>query len=234
VLVALALAGCETSAEKSAKLEKAAKQEEAKNGGLGVAGQHGLSISRQSTKVRVLATAALHSSEGDAAVITLRNLSTTTLRDVPIEITVSDAQGKTLYTNNVPGLAAALVSAPLLPAHSTTIWIDDQVQTTGTPSSVSAKVGEGEPTRGAIPRLSVLAGATGSSEVEGSVVNHSSVTQRELVVYAVARRKGTIVAAGRALLPQAPAGASTHFQLYFIGSSSAAQLQLSAPATTLP
>jgi hypothetical protein len=236
-LAALALTGCETTAERSAKLERAAKQHERHAGGGLV--QRGLSISRQSTKVRVSATTVLHSSEGTAAVVTLRNLSATPLRDVPIEITVKDTRGAAVYTNDVPGLAAALVSVPLLPAHATTTWIDDQILPTGgTPASVTAKVGEGLPATGAIPELSIEGAhlfedpASGPS-AEGSVVNHSPVSQQELVVYALALRAGKIVAAGRAVLPQAPAGASTHFQLYFIGDPRGAQLQLGAPATTL-
>ncbi len=231
MLVALALTACETTAEKSAKLEKAAKQE----AGHRASAQRGLSITRESTNVKVLETAVLSSPEGAAAVVILRNLSATTLRNVPIEIVVRSAGGAAVYSNDTPGLAAALVSAPLLPAHSELTWIDDQLPAGGEERSVSAKVGEGEAASGAIPRLSIegtsLSYASASEpEVEGSVVNHSALAQREVVVYAVARRAGKIVAAGRAVLPQAPAGASTRFQLYFTGDPRGAQLQFSADA----
>jgi hypothetical protein len=238
VLVALALTGCETTAEKSAKLERAAKRQQAGPAG-GPLARRGLSISRQSTKVRVIASTVLRSSEGDAVVLTLRNTSAGSLRDVPIEITVRDARGRSVYANDVPGLSAALVSAPLLPAHGTTIWIDDQIVATGTPMSVSAKIGEGSSASGAIPRLSVerahlAEDATSGPAVEGDLVNHSTINQRELVVDALARRGGQVVAAGRAVLPQAAGqGAPTHFQLYLIGDSSGAHLELSASPTTL-
>jgi len=77
--------------------------------------------------------------------------------------------------------------------------------------------------------------AESSSEVgaEGTVVNSSSVTQQELVVYAVGLRAGKIVAAGRAVLPNAPANATTPFQVFFIGNPKGASLQVSAPPTTL-
>jgi hypothetical protein len=186
-----------------------------------------LSITRPSTLVRVTATAVLHSSEGTAAAVTVRNLSGTALRDVPIEIAVKDAHGATIYTNDTPGLAAALVSVPLLPAHATSTWVDDQVQASGTPASVSAEVGEGERVTEAIPPIAVEGAHLSEGEVEGSVVNHSRVSQRELVVYAVARRAGTIVAAGRAVVPQAEAGSTTHFQAFLIGSAHGAQLEVS-------
>jgi hypothetical protein len=233
VLIALALTGCETSAEKSAKLERAAKLEAKRT----AVAARGLTITKPSDKVAVLAASALKSSEGAAVVVTLHNRSNVALHDVPIEITVKGSGGATIYTNDAPGLAAALVSVPLLRAHATTNWIDDQVQATGTPKSVSAKVGEGEAVAGAIPRL-VVEGAhlvsdeTSGPEAEGSVVNHSAVGQHELVVYALARRAGRAVAAGRAVIPQAEAGSSTRFQVFFIGDPRGAQLEVSAAPTT--
>lgn len=237
-LAALALCGCETTAEKSAKLEKAAKQRERAGGNSGALARRGVSVTHESGKVKVLATAVLHSDEGAAAVVTLHNASATTLRDLPIEITVKDARGAAIYTNNVPGLAAALASVPLLPAHATTTWIDDQIQATGIPASVTAKVGEGAAVAGAIPRLTIQAAhlfddPTSGQGAEGEIVNHSTVDQEDLVVYAVARRRGKIVAAGRAVVPTASAGASTRFQAYFVGNSAGTQLAVSVLPSTL-
>jgi len=226
---ALALSGCETTAEESARLQRAAKHHSAP-------AARGLSITAQSTKVKVIASAVLHSSEGAAAVVTLRNASAAPLRDVPVEITLRDVAGAPVYSNDVPGLSGTLVSVPLLGAHATVTWIDDQIQASKTPASVSVKVGEGAPATGAIPRLRVegahVAEEAGEPGVEGSLVNGSAVSQQELVIDAVARRSGSIVAAGRAVLAQAPAHARTHFQLFFIGNPHGARLEVSAPATT--
>lgn len=238
-LLALGLTGCETTAQKSARLERVAK-EQAKTAAHSAPAWRGVSIARQSTRVKVLLTSVLHSTEGNAVVLTLRNVSATSLRDVPVGITVSDAKGAHIYTNHVPGLTTALVSAPLLRAHSTTIWIDDQIDTTGIPTRVSAKIGEGTPVAAsAIPKLSVegarLSEATsGGGTVEGSLVNRSTIPQHEVVVGGVARRAGKIVAAGRAVLSQTAGGeAATHFQLYLIGDPRGARLEFSASATTL-
>jgi hypothetical protein len=237
-LAALALCGCETTAEKSAKLEKAAKQREDAGGQTAALARRGVSVTRESEKVKVLATAVLHSTEGDAAVVMLHNSSATTLRDVPIEITVRDARGAVIYTNNIPGLAAALASVPLAPAHASTTWIDDQLQASGIPASVSAKVGEGSAVAGEIPQLSIQGAhlfddPTSGQGAEGEVVNHSAVDQEDLVVYALARRRGRIVAAGRAVLPSAPANASTRFQAYFVGDSTGAQLTVGVLPSTI-
>jgi hypothetical protein len=236
VLAALALTGCESNQQRSAKLEKAAKQRERQAELHAQAAQRGLAITHPSKVVKVIATAVVHDSEGAAAVLTLRNTSSSTLRDVPIQITVKDAAGASVYTNATPGLSPSLVSVSLLPAHGALTWIDDQVQGTGTPASVSAKVGQASPASGAVPTLTVQGAhlAEGSaSGAEGAVVNDSGVSQQELIVYAVARRAGRIVAAGRAVLAQAPSGASTPFQIFLVGDPRGATLEVSAPATTL-
>jgi hypothetical protein len=232
VLVALALTACESNQERSAKLEKAAKRQEGEAAKRRALAQRSLTITRPSTKVSVTATAVVHGSEGAAAIVTLRNVSGTALRDVPIEITVRNTHGASVYTNAVPGLSATLASVALIPAHAVQTWVDDQVQATGTPASVTAKVGEGTPVAGAIPRLTVEGTHLAEGQAEGNLVNRSAVDQQELVIDAVARRAGTVVAAGRAVLASASAGSSTPFQIFFVGNPAGAQLELSAPATT--
>jgi len=233
MLAVLTLTACESSQEKSAKLEKVAKREAKLRAAQLPLAQRVLSITRESKLVKVSATAVLHSSEGAAALVSLRNVSATALRDVPIEITVKDPHGATIYKNDAPGLATALVSVPLLPAHATSTWIDDQVQASGVPASVSARVGEGEQVTAAIPHLVIEGARLGEGEAEGSVVNRSTVSQRELVLYALARRAGAIVAAGRAVIPQATAGTSTHFQVFFIGNPQGGHLEVNAPPSTV-
>jgi hypothetical protein len=235
LLAALVLSGCETTAEKSAKLEAAAKRSGTEES---AGSTRGLSIAARSRVVKVTATTVLHSSEGAAVVVGLRNDSASALRDVPIEITVRDDHGRPIYANTQPGLGQALTSAPLIGAHASLTWIDDQIQAAGTPRTAEAKVGESAPAAGAIPELTptgthlVEDPSTGPG-VSGTVLNRSAVTQRELVVYAVARRGSRVVAAGRAVLPEAPGRASTPFQLFFIGDPRGGRLELSAPATTL-
>jgi hypothetical protein len=232
VLLAILLGGCETTAEKSARLERQAKRV--------ALTQKGLSIARASTVVRVVSTAVLHSSGGAAAAVTVRNTSARALQAVPIAIVVKDAAGRVLFQNNAPGLEAALVSIPSLPPHGELTWVDDQVPASGAPASVSAVVGEvaGSATAQRIPAIDVEGlhevedPATGIAEV-GTVRNHSQIAQRSLVIFAIARRGGAIVAAGRAVLSEVGPGAATPFQMFFIGDPRGAELQASAPPTTL-
>ena len=236
VLVALAgalgVSGCETNAQRSAKLERERLAHP-------VAVQKGLTVTRESPHVKVVEAVAVHDENGIAVVVSLRNTSTRALRDAPIAIAVSDARGATLYQNNAPGLDPTLVSVPLLEPGRETVWVDDQIPTTATaPAKVSARVGEPAGTSGQIPQMSVRGvhlfedPSNGVGE-EGTVLNASNVTQQKLVVYAVGRRAGRIVAAGRAVLPEVPAGQSTAFQVFFIGSPQGAKLEASAPPTTL-
>ncbi len=230
-LAALALGGClsacESSQEESAKLEKVAKREAAQSARRPALANRALSIARPSTVVKVLAARALHDSEGAVAVVTLHNGSASALRDVPIKIIVKDAAGATVYTNATPGLASELVSVPLLRAHTTGTWVDDQVQSSTAPASVTAEVGEGERDDEAIPALAVDGVSLNEGQAEGSLVNRSHTSEHEVVLYAIARRAGAIVAAGSALVAQVEAGTSTHFQAPLIGDAGGAQLEVS-------
>ncbi|HEV3320124.1 MAG TPA: hypothetical protein VG053_10450 [Solirubrobacteraceae bacterium] len=225
--LAVSLSACETTAEKSAKLEQAAHHTRL--------AEKGLTIARPSDDVRVLSAILVRGREGNAAVIALHNTSSHALRAVPIAITVKDAHGTVLFQNNTAGLEPALTSLGSLAAHGAQTWIDDQILTSGTPASVSAIVGEAPSVSGAAPRIEVhgvhASEEGGTSGAAGTVRNGSSVTQQNLVVYVLARRGNQIVAAGRAVLPEVGAGASLPFQAFLQGDASGARLEASAPAT---
>jgi hypothetical protein len=233
--LALALTGCETTAEKSARLEKAALR----SGAAQHANAQGLRIAHPSTQARVVASTLVHGSEGYAAAITVHNDSPAALRDVPIAVWARDAGGATVYTNTAPGLGQSLTSIPYLPPRGELTWVDDQVQTTAAPSSLKVELGQATPATGAAPSI-VVSGVrqfedpANGAGAEGMVANRSSTAQRELVVYAVARRGGAIVAAGRAVVPQLPAGGSVRFQAYLIGNPAGATVQASAPPASIP
>jgi hypothetical protein len=224
------LCGCQSTQERSAELRRAAKHDALTT--------QGVSVSKENPSVRVLRSTIVRSSSGTAVVVALRNTSSHALENAPIEVTLRDGHGSALYQNNGSGLEPSLTSVSLLEPGQETIWIDDQVTASGTPASATALVGEATTTSTSIPELSI-AGTHLSTEagaeatLSGGVTNHSQTAQQNLVVYAVARRVGKIVAAGRAVLPEVPAaGTNVSFQIYFVGDPSGAQIQTSAPATT--
>jgi len=224
------LCGCESTQERSAKLQRQAKHD--------VLATQSAAVTKESPSVKVLQSSVIHSSSQTAVVVALRNTSTHTLENAPIEVTVRDAHGSVLYQNNALGLELSLSTVSLLLPGQETIWVDDQVTASGVPASASALVGEGTQASGSIPQLSIASThlsteAGAEATLSGSVANHSPTAQQNLVVYAVARREGKIVAAGRAVLPEVPAaGTNVPFQIYFVGDPSRAQIQTSAPATT--
>ena len=143
-LAALALAGCETTQEKSARLERAAHRKGV------VANAQGLKITSPSKTITVRSALALHTPEGTAAAVTLTN-SAGAQREVPLLISVAQG-GAPAVSNSEPGLARSLTSVAYVPAHGSAVWVDDQIALTGTPGAVTAKVGEGKPAGGGPPR----------------------------------------------------------------------------------
>jgi hypothetical protein len=221
-LVAVALAGCESTQEKSARLRSQAKHLRLVSSGL--------EITRASTQVALLGTLAVTGSEGAAVAVTLRNRTARVLHDVPIEVTVSDAGGRVLYQNNAAGLEAALTSVPSLAPHQTLTWVDDQASATGA-ARATARAGEAPSSGGALPALSIsnVQRTEDPSSGEGAsatLANRSTAALRNLVVYAIARRTGRIVAAGRAVVPEVAAGASAPVQVFFIGDAKGARVEL--------
>jgi hypothetical protein len=232
-LVGVALTGCETTAEKSSRLEHQAK--------LAAAREHRAStpatFAGRSAFVKVLSATLLRGSEGDAAVITLRNSSPHALRSVPIAITVSDAAGRAVFQNNAAGTEAGLLSVSTIPAHGELSWVDDQIPANGSPAAVSARVGEAPTVSGAVPVTSVsglhlIDDPTNGVGAGGTVTNRSGVAQHGLVVFVLALRGAHPVAAARSVLPELAAGASLPFQAFFVGDPRGGTLQASAPAST--
>jgi hypothetical protein len=230
VALAIAVAGCETTQQRSAQLERQAKRAQV--------AQRGLSITRRNPDVKVVDAVVVHDSERTAAVLTLLDVSSHPVRDVPVGITVRGRSGAVLYQNNAPGLQTSLVQVPLLEPRVPAVWVDDQVQTSAPAGGVSALVGAAPQAPAPAPALSLtgvhrVEDPTEGSGAAGSVANRSNTTQQNLVVYGVVRRAGRIVAAGRAVIPEALANASTPFQLFLVGDPKGGRLEVSALPTTL-
>ncbi len=233
-LAAVLLSACETTQEKSARLEKIALKKAA-NLPLGA---KGLKISRPSRQIQVLQAVALHSSEGTAVAVELRNRSGRAQAVVPLLIAVTGANGASVYSNSAPGLATSLVSAAYVPAHGTAVWVDDQIPATAAANAVRAEAGEGKPAPGAPPKVEVTGWHLehepgGIALVAGKVANRSKVGQHELVVTALAGRGGHTVAAGRSVIPELGAGATGSFQIFLVGSDSGAKLTVGVTPSTL-
>lgn len=200
--------------------------------------QKGLQVTKASTDVTVADTTVLSDQNGSAVVLELRNRSREPLASVPIAIDVRSAAGRSVFKNDAPGLEPSLVTAPLVAAGTTTLWVNDQVVATAAPTSVVAKVGQAKPAPGDVPRLEIERLKLESDPVDGilasgKVRNASAVAQRKLVIFAVARKGGRIVAAGRAGIERLRPGKRAGFAIFFIGNPTGAKLEVIAPPTVL-
>jgi hypothetical protein len=221
------VAGCQSTQSKSAEL--------AKEGSAAVSNEQGLKIGKKSRDVKVSRALVLSDANGGAAVVELRNTGKKTLVNVPIAIDVRKG-GKSVFANDAPGLEQSLVSVAALRPGESLAWVNDQVFATG--PKIAATVGATKrPAPAKLPEIDVgppkFGGdPTSGIAVEGRVTNRSKLLQRKLVIYAVARKGGKVVAAGRGQVERLKAGASAGYQIFFIGNPEGAQVELAAPPTT--
>lgn len=230
VVCAVGLAGCSSTRDK-ADLFAAGGSEAFK--------AKGLSVKTANKSVTVKSSELIRDANGAAAVVVLRNEGATALQAVPLALDVADEAGKSIWKNDAPGLAASLVSVPVLLSGRDTLWVNDQVlPATGTPAKATVTVGAAKPAPGIIPEISVTQPKLEGDPVDGVVArgqltNTSAVAQTDLVVTGVARKGAAIVAAGRGIIPTVKAGAKVGYSIFFIGDPTGAALEVTAAPTTL-
>ena len=226
----VALAGCESTQTKSARLERAAQS--AKH-------EKGLEITRDAAGIKIEGTTLLQQDGAAATVVEVENASTKTLVALPIGLQVKDAGGKNVYANDTPGLDASLVQVPALAPGEKLAWVNDQATLTGDGKEVVARVGEGgKPGPKELPEMEISGlkaetDAAGSLSIVGNIKNASTVVQKRLVVFVVARKGGKVVAAGRAIIDALKPAESTHFSAFPIGDPHGAELSAAAPPTVV-
>lgn len=233
VAAAALLVGCESTQEKAAKLQA--------EGSSLAEPEPGLTLERTNRDVKVVETAVLQDQYGTAVVAELRNTTDRTMVGVPVAIDVRGADGASLYVNDAGGIDASLTTAPLLPAGKTVAWVNNQVNAAGKPQAVDVKVGEPQgATAGNAPEIEIsgveLREDSSGPFAHGVIANRSKVVQKRLTVYAVARKHGGIVAAGRAVIDRLdpdPTPKPVRFTVYFIGNPKGAELTVSAPPVQL-
>jgi hypothetical protein len=227
VAAGLALGGCQSTQSRSAELERTGKKV--------LLNEKGLSIAKVSSDVKVGGTSVISDQNGTAVVVELRNDSQQALLAVPILIDVRGANGKSVFRNDTPGLDPSLVSAPLLRPGETFDWVNDQVLAVRPAKSVKVKVGEAkDELTGDVPELDVSkpkleVDPVSGVEASGKVTNKSGIEQTRLVLYAVARKGGKIVAAGRGVIQRLKTDKPSDYHIFFIGDPRGADVSVAAP-----
>jgi len=225
LLLLAGVSGCQSTQSRSAELEE--------ENATVLLEEEGFAVTKEDPNIEVTSTTLLSEAEGSAVVVELRNDSPDDLVDVPIAVDVLEAKGRSVYTNETPGLEQALVAVPFIPARGEAVWVNDQVLASGRPASVEVKVGVGgKPYDGDQPEIDVsdpqLEGDPTSGVVaDGDVVNRTGEDQNRFLIYAVARQGKKIVAAGRAAIEHLkPETKKVPYNVYFIGDPRGAELTL--------
>jgi hypothetical protein len=231
VAVLLGASGCQTTQELSAKIARRLGRQSA------IVTTTGLGAVNRS--VRVTASALISAGGQSAVAVELTNTGARAQANFPVLIDVVDAKGHSVYRNDTRGIETSLQQLALLPAHTTAWWVDNEVLTPATASlKVSTAVGASTtPAPATIPTIAATAVSASSSfpgpHVSLTVVNHSSIAQTQLPVYAVALRGGRVVGAGRAIVPTLAAGARTSLEIPITGTVDESTISLTiAPSAT--
>ncbi|MCB0865741.1 MAG: hypothetical protein KDB58_08515 [Solirubrobacterales bacterium] len=200
-----------------------------------------LKVKKENPDIKVLDTAMLTDDSGTAVIVEVENTSDEVQANVPVLIDVRDAKGKTVFSNDTPGLEPALVAIPVIESGETFDWINNQVLPTGKPASVKVKVGFGdEDVPQTIPEIKVgkpklKTDPVTGVEAVGTVTNDSPVLQEFLTIFAVARKGDEIVAAGRAVLKRLQPNGERDgtYHVFFVGDPEGADITATAPPSVL-
>jgi hypothetical protein len=224
------LAGCESTQEKSAKLEAE---------GASLAKVEKIKIGAANQAIEVTGKTLLTDQYGTALVVGLKNASPEAQVDVPIAVNVKNAKGKSIYKNNIEGLEHGLVKIPMVMGQEETWWVNDQVLITQKAKSADVTIGKSEESFPRdIPEIEVSeptleVDPVSGINVTGEVINKSQVEQIDLLIYAVATKGGKVVAAGRGLIPKLKTdGKPEFYNVYFIGDPRGADIEVFAPPST--
>jgi hypothetical protein len=229
LLPAALLVGCESTQEKSAKLEAQ---------GAEIAKVEKIKIGAASQSIEVVDQTLLTDQYGSAIVLKLKNDSPKTQIDVPVGLVVKSAKGKAIYKNDIQGLESGLIQIPIIEGKGEGWWVNDQVLVTQKPQSADVTIGESEaPSPAAIPEIEVsppvLLSDSSGPNVTGKVTNRSNIEQIDMLLYAVATKGGKVVAAGRGLIPKLKTdGKAEFYRIYFIGDPSNSDIKVFALPST--
>jgi hypothetical protein len=225
---AFGLAACESNQERSAKI--------AARGHHAIAATK-VALGAANRDVHVVSTSLVNGDGGAQAVAVQLRATGGAQAAVPVSLTVQGTGGAAGYTNDLAGIQPSLQQIALVVPGQDVWWVDDQVSGATGPRSLHVRLGAGH-AAGRVPVVTAtgvhLTGEGASSYLTGTLTNRSGVAQKNLPVFAVARRQGRVVAAGRAIVASLPAGSKpvpNAFSLYFIGSPAGAQIAVTvAPA----
>jgi hypothetical protein len=221
-LVALAtvVSGCATTQD--------ANKRASINADRTLASREALELKKTARNVQVVRTSVINGEGGSAIVVVLRNRGDEPVNDLPIEVGPEGGQP----VNARPNVPYFQSHAPAIAPGEQATWVYVSKERLGSDAAF-ARVGAAAnpPTKaGSVSELDTRGSAHGSS-VEAKVTNDVGIPQYDLDVYAVARKGGRYVAAGRVNLEHLGVSKTAQLKLPLIGDPKGAQVQVFAPQT---
>ncbi len=226
--LALAVAGCESSFDKAAKI-RAAQGEAAQAESIRV---------DQAVGITAETVAVLPSADGLMAAVVIRITSgdpQAGLVWAPIEVRLLDAAGAEVGTNNVPGADPTLVHLPSLVGGGETLYVNDQIAVSGEPATAEVIVG-GTPVAAPVAAGLEIADPLVTEDPSfgttwtATVTNQTAVRQEQIIVQALLRDGEAVVGAGIAIVEGLDPGASASVTGFFTGGQTG-ELEVFAPAS---
>jgi len=211
-LGALVLSGCVTTQQRNERYKLRADRT--------LAGRRPLLVRRPGSDVRIGHVTALRGADGSAVAVELENRSGHALSDVPISVGVGRTRlnargGLDFFQTHVAAIGAG--------ARVTWVFTTRRRIPRGRPFAVAGDAARAPAT---LPRIDVAPAAGGAL-----VRSRTDVPQYGLPVYALARRGGRLVAAGRATVAQLGSSRSATVGLRMVGAPRGAHIQLEALPT---
>jgi hypothetical protein len=199
-----------------------------------------LRVTRADPGIAVTAVALIHSGDGTAVVVRLRNRSGYAVSDLPISVGIRSAGGQRRYLNRTANLGYYDTHVASIAAGGAALWVLTTRDRTPRAVTPFAAVGFADLPAStharSLPQIRVLAvaGAAATRSVDAlrvSVFNVSGIPQDGLPVYAVGTRNGRPIDAGSTVLGSLNGGSRTTLALHLLGATTGAHFQFSAPAT---
>jgi hypothetical protein len=233
-LVAAALSSCQSTQATSAERAKE---------GADLVEQKDIQIAQQSSDVEVEQAVVLPGDDTSTVAVQLKNNSQTGLINVPIQLDVLDAKGKSVFKNNAAGTDPTLISVPVIGPGAEVWWVHDQIfPIGGQPKDVKVEVGQANQPFPEIPEVSatepklIKDPISGTEEATGEVTNETDEELKAVYLYAVAVKGDKVVAAGRGAIDKLKPGAKkadTYHIFFTAGDPAGADISVSVTPTFL-
>ncbi|MEV4418371.1 hypothetical protein AB0L40_00165 [Patulibacter sp. NPDC049589] len=228
---ALVLAGCSTTQEKSAALQRVALK----------ANRPGrVALGRPDGDVRLVRRSELRTTSGTAVVVSLENRGPRALVRVPVALRL-ESGGKETYFNDGDGGDELLLRVPVLPPRSRVDWVNSNVP--AATKGAALEVILGAPIRRSrrpakalritgLKRSAEDSGTAGTA-ITGVVHNDVPRTQTEVPVYVTVKDGARVVAAGSSRIATIAPRSSATFEAVMVGDGRRGRLAATALPTKL-